>query len=143
VSFEAPQKYRIPFIVKGVNVSTLAHGNNGMFRLPAGFRRSGLILRYPLRIISSDGTGWLEHGLPLPAWEHVSVSTAVRCPTWEEMCLVKALFWGPEDLVIQIHPPGSSYVNDHEYCLHLWRPIGFELPAPPAVTVGYGQKVTP
>lgn len=26
-------------------------------------------------------------------WEHVSVSLRNRCPTWDEMCLVKDIFW--------------------------------------------------
>lgn len=60
----------------------------------------------------------------------------VRCPTWEEMCWIKGQFWGPEDRVIQYHPPASEYINDHPYCLHLWRPIGAEIPAPPSWMVG-------
>ena len=54
-----------------------------------------------LRIIASDGFGW----------EHVSVSRRDRCPTWEEMCQIKALFWDEDDCVIQYHPPRSEYVN--------------------------------
>lgn len=93
------------------------HGNNGLF-----------ILRTPrgaLRIIAAEGMGW----------EHVSVSTRERAPTWDEMCAVKALFWSPEDTVVQYHPPESQYVNVHPHCLHLWRPIGVELPAPPMCMV--------
>ena len=65
-------------------------------------------------------------------WEHVSVSREDRCPTWEEMCQVKALFWDPEDTVIEYHPPASEYVNNHPYCLHLWRPTKVEIPRPPS-----------
>ena len=86
--------------------------------------------------IASDGDAWEECGFEPPAWEHVSVSTAVRCPTWEEMCHVKEIFWDPEDVVIQLHPPRSEWVNCHPYTLHLWRPIGIVLPRPPALTVG-------
>lgn len=68
-------------------------------------------------------------------WEHVSVSLSHRCPTWEEMCLVKSLFWGPEDTVVQFHPPESDYVNQHRFCLHMWRYKG-EMPRPPSIAVG-------
>ncbi len=63
-------------------------------------------------------------------WEHVSVSYSNRCPTWEEMCRVKDIFWYDNECVVQFHPPKSEYVNNHPYCLHLWRKCGndFELP---------------
>ncbi len=69
-------------------------------------------------------------------WEHVSVSTPNRCPTWEEMCFVKSLFWGEDETVIQYHPPKSEYVNNHPYCLHLWRPSKIIIPLPPTELVG-------
>jgi len=87
-----------------------------------------------LNIIASDGGEWPFEG---PAWEHVSVSTPTRTPTWAEMCWVKRQFWGDEETVVQFHPPKSSYVNNHEHCLHLWRPIGIELPMPPTLCVGF------
>jgi hypothetical protein len=78
---------------------------------------------------------------PEAEWEHVSVSpldTALkRCPTWDEMCFVKDLFWLPEDTVVQFHPPKSEYVNLAAYCLHLWRPISAEVPRPPKILVGF------
>lgn len=82
-----------------------------------------------LTIMSSDGTEECP-------WEHVSVSNINRCPTWEEMCWVKDLFWEPEETVIQYHPPESTYINQHPHCLHLWKPIGVELPLPPMWAVG-------
>lgn len=60
----------------------------------------------------SDGSGW----------DHVSVSLATRTPTWEEMCWVKRLWFLPEEVVMQLHPAESEYVNYHPFCLHLWRP---------------------
>lgn len=69
-------------------------------------------------------------------WEHVSVSHRTRCPSWEEMAWVKSLFWTDEETVVQYHPPKSEYVSYHPYCLHLWRPIGIELPRPPVIAVG-------
>lgn len=135
MTFHVPEKYRVPQIRAGVNISTPAVGNNGKFQIEP--RRAGRPpITYTLTIVASEGYGWIDAGLPPPPWEHVSVSTRVRCPTWEEMCYVKSLFWDPEDLVIQIHPPESDYINEHPYCLHLWRPVGVELPRPPAIAVG-------
>ncbi len=89
-----------------------------------------------IRIIASDGSDWSESGLPGSAWEYVSVSLERRTPTWEEMQMVKEWFWGPEEVVMQLHPARSEYVNMHPHCLHLWKPIGVDLPVPPSITVG-------
>lgn len=68
-------------------------------------------------------------------WEHVSVSPCntkrKKCPTWEEMCEIKDLFFEPYECVVQYHPPKSEYVNNHPYCLHLWRPISGKILVPP------------
>jgi hypothetical protein len=103
----------------GRMASTDEYGNNGMFVLP---QKGGP----DLVVQVSDG------GL----WDHVSVSTASRTPTWEEMCLVKRLFFRDDEAVIQYHPPESDYVNCHSHCLHLWRPQRAEIPLPPPEFVG-------
>jgi hypothetical protein len=79
----------------------------------------------------------------LPLWEHVSVSIAfpekkipLRCPSWEEMCYIKSLFWDEVDCVLQYHPSKDQYVNRHPYVLHLWRPIGQVIPIPDKSMVG-------
>ena len=64
-------------------------------------------------------------------WEHLSVSTRKRCPTWDEMCFFKDLFWESRETVIQYHPGQQIKVNIHPYCLHLWRPTTQEIPMPP------------
>ena len=69
------------------------------------------------------------------AWEHVSVSLPDRCPTWEEMCEIKDLFWKATETVVQFHPPKTSYVNNHPYCLHLWRHVDQEVNLPPIQAV--------
>jgi len=69
-------------------------------------------------------------------WEHVSVSTESRCPTWDEMCFVKNLFWEPNECVVQFHPPASDYVNCHPFCLHMWRSVRFKFALPPTFMVG-------
>jgi len=74
-----------------------------------------------LRIIASWGGDW----------DHVSVSLADRCPTWDEMAFVKEVFFRPDEAVMQLHPPRSVYKNLHPFCLHLWRPQHEPIPLPP------------
>lgn len=67
--------------------------------------------------------------------EHISVTmkNQKRCPTWEEMSAIKDMFFLPEEECVQFHPKHSKYVNLHEYCLHIWRPVDGNLrrPEPP------------
>lgn len=96
-----------------------------------------------LLVIVSDGKDWEGAGLCGIPFEHVSVSAwdmglsgpKPRIPTWEEMAWVKDRFWDEEETVIQIHPPKSQYVNYNPSVLHLWKPIGFEIPLPPMMTI--------
>lgn len=69
-------------------------------------------------------------------WQHVSVSLPNRCPTWQEMSMIKNLFWGEEETVIQFHPKKSEHINNHPYCLHLWKKIGEEYELPPSILTG-------
>ena len=118
MTFRVPEKFRVR---TGRIASYETFGNNGAFELT---------LRTPgkprLFAIASDQAGW----------EHVSVSRKDRCPTWDEMCAVKDLFWTEEDAVVQFHPPRSDYVNNHPFCLHLWKPAGGSLLLPPSILVG-------
>jgi hypothetical protein len=113
--FKIPNEYRIR---EGVLGSTDGIGNNGAFTIP--------FASFILHVIASDGQGW----------EHVSVSLPNRCPNWREMCFIKDLFWDEEDVVIQYHLAKSEYVNVHDNCLHLWRPVGVEIPTPSKELVG-------
>ena len=103
----------------------------------AGDRCGLFVVKVPhlgiaLFCIASDGEDW---AYPPPVFEHVSVSLPDRIPTWDEMCLVKAMFWDEDDCVIQYHSPRRDYVNFHPNVLHLWRPVGVEIPRPPRETV--------
>ena len=62
-------------------------------------------------------------------WEHVSVSSKHKftIPSWDDMCVLKDVFFSDEEEAYQIHPKKSQYVNLSENCLHLWKPIGREL----------------
>ena len=71
-------------------------------------------------------------------WEHVSVQTDHRTPTWEEMCFVKGLFWKDEECVVEYHPPLSQYVKYSPHCLHLWRPKHVTIPSPSVSLVERG-----
>lgn len=64
-------------------------------------------------------------------WDHVSVSTHSRCPTWEEMCAIKDMFFDAEEFCVEYHPKKSEYINNMPYCLHIWKPQNKEMPRPP------------
>lgn len=57
-------------------------------------------------------------------WEHVSVAPLKKnmMPTWDDMRILKEMFWEDDEEVHQIHPKKSEYVNVVSNCLHLWRP---------------------
>jgi hypothetical protein len=133
--------------------TTAADGNNGAFHLESpepGWR---------LALICSDGT---DPDAPEgDGWEHVSVhayrtrqvdvvgllgraesTPKTRTPTWKEMSYVKRLCWDAEDVVMQLHPRESEYVNCHPHVLHLWRPRHAVIPTPPAILVGPTQGAT-
>lgn len=126
--FKVPEQYRL---FRGILASTKEDGNNGMFLLP-----HPKIAGYGFAVQVSDGLGW----------EHASVSITSkkrevkRCPTWEEMCYIKEMFWDDTDMVVQIHPPKKDYVNDHPYCLHLWRSTEVVMPKPDPILVGITRK---
>lgn len=68
-------------------------------------------------------------------WDHVSVSLPNRCPTWDEMCTIKDIFFNENECCIEYHPKKQDYVNIHRYCLHIWKPQDIELPTPPKIFV--------
>jgi hypothetical protein len=126
---KAPEQNRI---TTGNLGSDSSYGNNGVFVFTKFFDG-----KYrEITCIVSDGKGW----------EHVSVTVALkngnpmRCATWEEMCFVKDQFWNRDEAVVQFHPPESDYINNHPFCLHLWKPSDREFRLPPANLVGFKQK---
>jgi hypothetical protein len=122
--YKVPHRFRVQDRSLGFHQDAENCPDFGAFLLPPkiGNRR--------IFAIASNGEGW----------EHVSVSIRQgnKCPTptWEEMTYVKSVFWDDEDCVIEYHPPKSEYVNQFN-CLHLWRPIGVEIPRPPSIFVGF------
>jgi hypothetical protein len=117
--------------------TTTADGNNGAFSVASP--EPGWVLA----LICSDCSDptFAEN----EKWEHVSVhawkghdgpTLKLRTPTWKEMAFVKDLCWDDEDVVMQLHPRRSEYVNQHPHVLHLWRPLFTAIPEPPSHYVG-------
>ena len=119
------EKYRV---TTGKIGSDSSYGNNGCFQIPHPnkFRKGNPGF---FTVIISDQC----------SWEHVSVSLPHRCPTWDEMCHIKSVFFKPEECVVQYHPREQDYVNCHRYCLHMWKPLEAELPIPPSIFVGHKE----
>ncbi len=69
------------------------------------------------------------------AWDHVSVSTPNRTPSWAEMDWVKRLFFADDECAVQFHPPVADHINVHEFTLHLFRSVGMSFPMPPKCVV--------
>jgi hypothetical protein len=95
------------------------YGWNGAFLVPLG----GDLWH----VVISDGEGW----------KHLSIKNAQsrKLPTWTVMCRVKACFFGDDEWAVQYFPAKADYINDCEWCLHLWLPLNSELPRPLASLV--------
>lgn len=105
-------------LLKGYYGSDRSFGNNGKFGIPCNGKF--------FTVLISDGV----------EWDHVSISLPDATPSWDDMCYFKNLFFKPNETVIQYHPAESEYVNNHPYCLHLWRPHCESIPQPPSILVG-------
>lgn len=118
-------KYRIPHPMGEIPPELRAYA--GAFAFPNG-----------LRVIASRGGEVHGQDDPGAMWDHVSVSYANRTPSWEDMCWVKSLFFFADEVAMQLHPV-EEYINNHPYCLHLWRPIEDIIPMPPSILVGFKE----
>lgn len=127
---QLPEKFEAGRLLYGPTGSPHNAGPWGAFVLygPCGAR---------LKIIASDASIPEAQG-----FEHVSVSTENRCPNWQEMCFVKDAFWEDEEIVYQLHPAKSEWVNNHPHVLHLWRNIAQNPPLPPSIFVGIKEDGT-
>ena len=97
----------------------------GMFIIPIKGYRQGM------KVIASSGKIPASQG-----WDHVSASLPNRCPTWDEMCMIKDLFFYEHEVCMQLHPAKSDNVSNHKFCLHIWRNIYHDIPLPPSSMVG-------
>ena len=57
-------------------------------------------------------------------------------PSWDVMCTLKNICFNDDEVVMELHPAKKDYVNNHEYCLHIWKPINLEIPMPPSIMIG-------
>ncbi len=96
-------------------------GQGGCYRIPLKNQKGKTVW-----VLVMVGIG---HG-----WDHVSASLQHRCPTWFEIDFIKRMFFEPEEVVMQIHHMESKHINNHQYCLHLWRPQNEKIPLPPMFT---------
>jgi len=121
-------RYRV---TSGFYASDDSSEYRGKFFIPYKFNPS----KPKMTVLSSGPKKDKDIDDPLLNWEHVSISYPSRCPTWAEMCFIKNIFWSEEETVLQYHPAKKYYMNLHEYCLHLWKPVHFEVILPPCSTI--------
>jgi len=79
------------------------------------------------QVIASSGEGW----------DHVSVCLldrkgrfVERTLTWNEMCLIKNIFFNDDEDAVEFHPRKQDYIDEHHYVLHIWRANMKEFPLP-------------
>lgn len=79
-------------------------------------------------VIASDGDGF-DH---VSVTRHKNNGTNIKkCPTLDEMKKIKNIFFKDDEIVYQIFPSSDEYINEHPYCLHLWRPNNKDFSLPP------------
>jgi len=83
----------------------------------------------------TGGTLWFRYGGPKgllacisvlieldnKPWLHVSISRRDRIPSYEELVFAKETLIGKSKKAIQVFPADEEHVNQHPFCLHLWR----------------------
>lgn len=96
---------------------TEGDSKGGFFIIPLGSHLKA-------KVIAGSGAGW----------DHLSITILgqKRCPTWEELEHIKRMFFKPTEVAMQLHMPPSDHINNHPYCLHLWRPRTKKIPLPPS-----------
>ncbi|MGE0362763.1 MAG: hypothetical protein AB7R67_18770 [Vicinamibacterales bacterium] len=71
-------------------------------------------------------------------WAHLSMAMPERLPSWAELVEVRDLFLGRDRVALQVLAPVSEHVNIHNFCLHLFSPIGDAAGLLPDFTRGSG-----
>lgn len=79
----------------------------------------------PLRVIAS----WQLD------WDHVSVSLATKTPTYQDMKMVRRIFFKDDEWALEYHPPPKDYISVNDNVLHMWRPQSGTIPTPPKYMV--------
>jgi hypothetical protein len=106
-------------IRKGKFASTEVEGWNGHFLVPL------------------EGELWFVIISDKMGWKHLSVSNSQKnvLPGWTILSRLKDAFYGDDEWACQYFPAKEDYINDCEWCLHLWTPLDQELPKPSIVFV--------
>ena len=78
--------------------------------------RSPISIMNKLYVLASEDGNRYEHVSAHGVDERGNLYT----PHWDEMCYIKDQFFDEEQVVVQIHPKKSQYVNAHGNVLHLW-----------------------
>lgn len=107
--------YRVQYL------GSFGNESNGKFIIPT----KGAVYQ----VIASTGLGW----------DHVSVSVIrpnnqLRIASFEELEMIRSMFFLKDETVIEFHPRKQDYVNQNEFVLHLWRPNQEILPIPPMMS---------
>ena len=92
---------------------TVGDDKSGAFEIPFG--------GWMFTVIAAAGDGW----------DHVSVSTPRRCPSWNDMDFIKRRFFKDDEIAMQLHVAPKDHISNHPYTLHLWRPHDVAIPLPP------------
>lgn len=104
------------------------------YRADDGFKATIAMPTWTGSVICSHGAGW----------NHVSVSPFKKniMPSYNDMRMIKDIFWNEDEVAIHIFPAKADYVNNVENCLHLWESYHKEQPLPPSCLVGIRQGQT-
>ncbi len=60
----------------------------------------------------------------LDYWVHLSVSRKSRMPEYADLQMVQRFFLDENKPAYQVFPKKSEHRNLHNFCLHLWQPLG-------------------
>jgi len=67
---------------------------------------------------------YTHHGALL----HASISKPTVYPTWDEITVIKDLFFGDGMDAMMVMPKREDYVNVHKNCFQIWQtPIGWDV----------------
>lgn len=95
-------------LIEQYRVGGIANDQQGAFIVKVRTKFRGR----QLNVLVGNGMGW----------DHVSVSHPLEIPNWEEMSVIKTIFFDPEEVVMQLHVASKDHINVYPNCLHLWRP---------------------
>jgi hypothetical protein len=106
-------------ITTGKMASDATYGWNGHFLVPL------------------EGQIWLVRISDEMGWRHLSVSNSQnrKLPDWMVLRRLKEAFYADEEWACQYFPAREEYINDCQWCLHLWSPLNDTLPTPSFVLV--------